>query len=116
MKDSSTEGNSDVKQGSHRRDPKPLGSGIYHQSFSHREKRWGELTSNKLETPKSVHTLPALQERGFALPSKQSKEGRLHVQTGSKGHMLFSSIKSCIQKVCSISMVRETQRVSLFLF
>ena len=37
--DSSTEGNSrDVKQGSHCRDPKLLGSGIYQQLFSRREK------------------------------------------------------------------------------
>ena len=39
-------------------------------------------TSNELETPKSVHTLTALQDGGFTLSSKHSKEGRLHVQTG----------------------------------
>ena len=81
----------------HCRDPKPLGSGIYQQSFSCREKRWGEPTSNKLETPKSVHTLPAPQDGGFPLSSKCSKEGRLHVQTGIEGCILF----------------RETLRVSL---
>ena len=93
-KDSSIEGNSrDVEQGSHCRDPKPLGRGIYQQSFSRTEKGWGEPTSNKLETPKSVHTLPALQDGGFALSSKHSKEGRLHLQTGFEGCILFSSIK-----------------------
>ena len=66
-------------QGSHCRDPKPFGRGIYQQSFSHGEKRWVEPNSNKFETPKSVHTLPALQDGGFALSSKHSKEGRLHV-------------------------------------
>ena len=76
----------------------------------------GELTSNKLEIPKSVRTLPALQDEGFALSSKHSKEGRLHVQTGFEGYMLFSSIRFCIQKICSVSLVRETLRVSLPLF
>ena len=60
-KDSSTEGSSrDVEQGSHCRDPKPLGTGIYQQSFFRREKRWVEPTSNNLETPKSAYTLPKL--------------------------------------------------------
>ena len=73
-KDTSTKGNSqDVEQGSHCRDPKPLGRGIYQQPFSRREKTWGEATSNKLETPKSVHTLPALQDGGLALSSKHSR-------------------------------------------
>ena len=76
----------------------------------------GELTSNKLEIPKSVHTLPALQDEGFALSSKHSKEGRLHVPSGFEGYILFISIKSCIQKICSVSLVRETLRVSLPLF
>ena len=74
------------------------------------------MTSNKLETPKSVHTLPARQDEGLALPSKQSKEGRLHVQTGFKRCMLFSSIKSCMQKICAVSLSREALRVSLPLF
>ena len=30
--------------------------------------------------------------------------------------VLFSSIKSCIQNICSVSLVRETSRVSLSLF
>ena len=38
------------------------------------------------------------------------------MQIGFEGRMLFSSIKSCIQKVCSVSLVRETLRVSLPLF
>ena len=29
-----------------------------------------EPTSNKLETPESVHTLPVLQDGGFSLSSK----------------------------------------------
>ena len=104
--DSSTEGNSrDVKQGSHCRDPKLLGSGIYQQLFSRREKGWGQPTSNKLETPKSFHTLPALQDGGFALSSKHSKEGRLHVQTGFEACILFSSIKSGIHKICAVSLL-----------
>ena len=116
-KDSSTEGNSqDVEQGSHCGDPKPLGRGIYQQSFSRREKRWGKPNSNKLETTKSVHTLPALNDGGFALSSKQSKEGRLHVQSGFEGCIFFSSIKPCIQKICLVSLVREILRVSLPLF
>ena len=101
---------------SHCRDPKPLARGIYQRSFSRRENRWGEPVSNKLETPKSVHTLPALQDGWFALSSKHSKEGRLHVQTGFEGCILFSSIKSCIQKICLVSLVRETLWVSLSLF
>ena len=75
-----------------------------------REKEWGsggELTSKKLETPKTVHTLPALQDGGFALSSKHSKEGKLHVQTGFEGCILFNSIKYCIQKICAVSFVRE---------
>ena len=114
-KDSSTKGNlRDVEQESHCRDPKPLGRGTYQQSFSGRKKRWEDPTSNKLETPKSVHILPALQDGGFALSSKYSKEGRL--QTGFEGFILFSSIKFCIQKICSVSLVRETLRVSMPLF
>ena len=74
------------------------------------------MTSNKLETPKSVHTLPARQDEGLTLPSKQSKEGRLHVQTGFKRCMLFSSIKSCIQKICAVSLVRDALRVSCLCF
>ena len=34
------------------------------------KKDGGGPTSNKLETLKSVHTLPALQDGGFALSSK----------------------------------------------
>ena len=45
----------DIKQGSHCRYTKPLGRGIYQQYFSRTGKRWGEPTSNKLQTPKSVH-------------------------------------------------------------
>ena len=66
-----------------------------------------EPTSNKLKTPKSVHALPAPQDGGFALSSKHSKEGRLHMQTGFEGCILFISIKSCI---------RETLQVFLPLF
>ena len=93
-KDSSTDGNSrDVEQGSHFRDPKTLGRGIYQQSFLHRERRWEDSTRNKLKTPKSVHTLPALQDEGLALSSKHSKEERLHLQTRFEESVLFSSIK-----------------------
>ena len=76
--------------------------------FLMEKKDGGESTSNKLETPKSVHTLPALQDGGFALSSKYSEEGRLHVQTGFEACVPFSSIKSCIQKICAVSLVRET--------
>ena len=55
------------------------GGGIYQQSFSRREKKMGEPTSNKLKTPESVHTLPALQCGGFSLSSKHTKERRLYV-------------------------------------
>ena len=81
-----------------------------------KKKRWGESTSNELETPRAVHTLPSLQDEGFAVSSKHSEEGKLHAQTGFEGCILFSSIKSCIQKICSVSLVRETLRVSLPLF
>ena len=64
----------------------------------------------------SVHTLPALQDGSFALSLKHSKEGRLHVQTGSEECILFSSIKSCIQKVFAVSLVGETVKVSLSFF
>ena len=112
-----TEENSrDLEQGSHCRDHKPLGRGVYQQPFFVREKGWEEPTSNKLETPKSVPTLPALLDGGFALSSKHSKEGRLHVKTGFEGCILFSSIKSCIQKICAVSLVREALRVPLPLF
>ena len=76
----------------------------------------GEPTSNKLETPKSVHTLPALEDGRFALSLKHSEEGRLNVQTGFEGCILCSSIKSCIQKICAVSLVREVLQVSLPLF
>ena len=65
------------------------------------------MTINKLETGKSVHTLPALLDVGFALCLKHSKQGRLHVQTGFKGFILLSSIKSYIQKIFLISLVKE---------
>ena len=84
--------------------------------FLMEKKDGGESTSNKLETPKSVHTLPALQDGGFALSSKHSKEGRLYVPTGFEECILFSSIKFCIQKICSISLVKETLQVSLSMF
>ena len=80
------------------------------------KKIWGKPTSNKLEIPKLVRALPALQDGGFALSLKHSKEGRLCVQTGFEGRILFSSIKFCIQKVCSVFLVRETLQVSLSLF
>ena len=38
------------------------------------------------------------------------------MQTGFEGSILFSSIKSCIQKTCAVSLVREALRVSLPLF
>ena len=38
------------------------------------------------------------------------------MQTGFEGCVLFSSIKSCIQKVCAVSLIREALRVSLPLF
>ena len=108
--DSSAERNSrDVEQESHSRNPKQLERGIYKQSFSHREKGYGLPNSNKVETSKPVNTLPALQDGGFALSLKHSKEGRLHFQTGFKGCILFSSIKSCIQ----VSLVRKALWVSL---
>ena len=72
-----------------------------------------EQTSNKLETPKSVYTLPALQDEKFVMSSKHSREGRLHVPTGFQGCILFSSIKSCIQNICLVSLVREILKVSL---
>ena len=116
-KDSSTEGNSrDVEQGSHCRDFKALERGIYQQYFSRREKRCGEPTSNKLETPKPVRNFPALQVGGSSLSLKHAKGGRLHVQIGFEGCILFSSIKSCIQKIFSVSLVRKTLRVYLSSF
>ena len=117
IKSGRKEGNSRyVEQGSPCRDLKPLERGIYQQPFSRREKGWAKPTSDKFETPKSVHTLPALQDGGFALSSKYSEEGRLHVQTGFEACVPFSSIKSCIQKICAVSLVRETLWVSLHLF
>ena len=47
---------------------------------------------------------------------KHSKEGRLRVQTGFEGCILFSSTKSCILKTCAVSLVREALQVSLPLF
>ena len=73
----------------------------------------GGPTSNKL---KIVHILPARQDGGFSLSSKHSKQEILHVQTGFEGSILSSSIKSCIQKTCAVSLVREAFRVSLPLF
>ena len=82
-----------------------------------------ESTSNKLQTPKSVHAWLLLEDESFAMLSKHSKEGRFHVHTlyldihlhnslHVKEHILFSSIKSSIQKVCSVSLVRENLRAS----
>ena len=76
----------------------------------------GKLTINKPETRKSVCTLPALPDGGFALSLKHSEEGRLHMQTGIDGRIFFNFTKYCIQKVCSISLVREILRVSWPLF
>ena len=78
-------------------------------------------TSNKLEKLKSVYNLPVIQDGGFAMSSKHSKEGRLHVQTGLEGCILFISVKSCIQKICVVSLVKlyealEALRGSLPLF
>ena len=95
--------------------------------FFSQRKKIVEPTSNKLETPKSVHAWPLLQDESFALLSKHSKQGRFHVHTlyldihlnnslHVKEHILFSSIKSSIQKVCSVSLVRETLRASPSLF
>ena len=85
-------------------------------------KKMGKPTSNKLETPKSVHTtpksvhtLPSLQYGGLALFSKHSKEGRLHVQNGLERCIFFSSVKSCIQNICAVPLVRESLQVSLLL-
>ena len=102
-----------LNKGSHCRDPKAIGRAIYQRSFSRREKKIGEPTSNKLETPKSVHTIPALQDGWFALFSKHSKEGRLYVQTEFEGRIFFSSIKSRAQKIFLVSLFWETLRVSL---
>ena len=101
---------------SHCKDPKPLGRRIYQQPFSLREKKCWKPTSNKLRTPKSVHTLPAVHDGEFALPLKHSKEGRLYLQTEFEGCILFSFIESCIQNICAVSLARETLRVSLSLF
>ena len=38
------------------------------------------------------------------------------MQTGFEGYILCSSIKSCIQKICAVSLVREVLQVSLPLF
>ena len=38
------------------------------------------------------------------------------MQTGFEGCIYFSSIKSCIQKTCAVSLVREALRISLPLF
>ena len=96
--------------------PKHLEGKFNSNLFLVEKKDEGEPTSNKLCKPKSVHTLPALQDGGFALSSKHSKEGRLHVQTEFEGCILFSSIKSCIHKICAVSLLREALRVSLPLF
>ena len=112
----------------HREIHKTLNKGAIVETRDHLE---GEFISNlflvekkdegnrpviNLKTPKSVYTLPALQDGWFAQSSKHSKEGRLHVQTGFEGFILFSTIKSSLQKFCSVSLVRETLRVSLPLF
>ena len=73
--------------------PNHLEGKFIRNHFLVEKKIWGKPTSNKLETPKSVRTLPALQNGGFALSLKHSKEGRLCVQTGFEGRILFSSIK-----------------------
>ena len=75
----------------------------------------GQPTSNKLETPKSVYTLPILQYGGLALFSKHSKEGRLYVQNGLERCIFFSSVKSCIQNICAVPLVREGLQVSSLL-
>ena len=78
-------------------------------------KKMGQPTSNKLETPKSVYTLPILQYGGLALFSKHSKEGRLYVQNGLERCIFFSSVKSCIQNICAVPLVREGLQVSSLL-
>ena len=66
----------DVMQGSHCRDPKQLTTNLFLV-----KKKDGEPTGNKLETSKLVYTLPVPGDGAFSLFSKQSRKGRLHVQT-----------------------------------
>ena len=76
----------------------------------------GEPTSNKLETPKSVYTLPILQYGGLALFSKHSKEGRLHVQNGLERCIFFSSVKSCIQNIAQFLWSGKVYKFLRFCF
>ena len=50
------------------------------------------------------------------MSSKYSKEGRLHLQIEFEGCLVFSSIQCYIQKICVVSLVKETLQVSLSLF
>ena len=83
--------------------------------FSRRKKRWGERTSNNLETPKSVYT--SLYQH-FKMEGLHCLRNVLQKRllTELEGCILFSFIKSCIQKICAVSLVRETLRVSFPLF
>ena len=80
--------------------------------FSRREKSWGKPTSNKLEIPKSFYKLPALKDGRFALSSQNSKKGDYMYQLDLKD-VCFSVPLNPVS--CSISLVRETLRVSLTL-
>ena len=61
-----------------------------------------------VETPNHLEGKFITSRWWVALSSNHSREGTLHVQIEMEGRILFSSIKSYIQKVCLISLAWET--------
>ena len=70
--------------------------------------------TSKYELPKTVHTLPALQDGGFKLSLKYFKQGRLHLQIAFEGRILFSYIKPDTQSL--FNFVGQESFMSFFAF
>ena len=75
-----------------------------------------QQTSNKFETSDSFYPIPVIQNGGTEFITKYGPEGRLHVQAAPERRLLLFSSKKGIKEICTVSVGRDTLRVSLSLF
>jgi len=89
---------------------------IHKYHLSGREEGWGKSASDKLETVKYKHPLPAFQNGGTTLSQIHVTAGGLHVQAGYEGCLFFGPISQEVPRESTFPMGGRIIRIPLPLF
>ena len=86
---------------------------VSESTFSSKQERWWESSSNKSKKSEPIYSLCPLQNGRSVLSEGNVSKERSHVQNRSKGCVFLSSSSSRFTGICSVSMERTDFSVSL---